>query len=293
MPIRKAVFPVAGMGTRLLPATKSQPKEMLPVGYKPVVQYVVEEMVEQGLSKFLFITGRKKRSIEDHFDADPELEARLSGKDQVVDEVDYSAQGVEFFYARQRRPDGNADAVRLAREFVGNESFVVAFGDTIIYSPDTPRVIERMVDSHERHQSVATIGVWEVPREETRKYGVVQPTGEIGDDFAIRDIVEKPEPSEAPSCLAVAARYIFTPDIFSAIDSLEPGLGGELWLTDAIRILLQRGAPVRCVRLNGVEKRYDIGMPLTYYKAFADFALRDPEHGDDFRVYLRDKIAGK
>lgn len=293
MPIRKAVFPVAGMGTRLLPATKSQPKEMLPVGYKPVVQYVVEEMVEQGLSKFLFITGRKKRSIEDHFDADPELEARLSGKDQVVDEVDYSAQGVEFYYARQRRPDGNADAVRLAREFVGNESFVVAFGDTIIYSPDTPRVIERMVDSHERHQSVATIGVWEVPREETRKYGVVQPTGEIGDDFAIRDIVEKPEPSKAPSCLAVAARYIFTPDIFSAIDSLEPGLGGELWLTDAIRILLQRGAPVRCVRLNGVEKRYDIGMPLTYYKAFADFALRDPEHGDDFRVYLRDKIAGK
>ena len=293
MPIRKAVFPVAGMGTRLLPATKSQPKEMLPVGYKPVVQYVVEEMVEQGLSKFLFITGRKKRSIEDHFDADPELEARLSGKDQVVDEVDYSAQGVEFYYARERRPDGNADAVRLAREFVGNESFVVAFGDTIIYSPDTPRVIERMVDSHERHQSVATIGVWEVPREETRKYGVVQPTGEIGDDFAIRDIVEKPEPSEAPSCLAVAARYIFTPDIFSAIDSLEPGLGGELWLTDAIRILLQRGAPVRCVRLNGVEKRYDIGMPLTYYKAFADFALRDPEHGDDFRVYLRDKIAGK
>ena len=293
MPIRKAVFPVAGMGTRLLPATKSQPKEMLPVGYKPVVQYVVEEMVEQGLSKFLFITGRKKRSIEDHFDADPELEARLSGKDQIVDDVDYTARGVDFYYARQRRPDGNADAVRLAREFVGNESFVVAFGDTIIYSPDTPRVIERMVDSHERHQSVATIGVWEVPREDTKKYGVVRPAGEIGDDFAIRDIVEKPDPAEAPSCLAVAARYIFTPDIFSAIDALEPGLGGELWLTDAIRIVLQRGAPVRCVRLNGVEKRYDIGMPLTYYKAFADFALRDPEHGDDFRVYLQNKLVGK
>lgn len=293
MPIRKAVFPVAGMGTRLLPATKSQPKEMLPVGYKPVVQYVVEEMVDQGLSKFLFITGRKKRSIEDHFDADPELEARLSGKDQIVDDVDYTALGVEFYYARQRRPDGNADAVRLAREFVGNESFVVAFGDTIIYSPDTPRVIERMVDSHERHQSVATIGVWEVPLEETKKYGVVRPAAEIGDDFAIRDIVEKPDPAEAPSCLAVAARYIFTPDIFSAIDALKPGLGGELWLTDAIRILLQRGAPVRCVRLNGVEKRYDIGMPLTYYKAFADFALRDPEHGDDFRIYLQDKLDGK
>ena len=293
MPIRKAVFPVAGMGTRLLPATKSQPKEMLPVGYKPVVQYVVEEMVEQGLCKFLFITGRKKRSIEDHFDADPELEARLSGKDQIVDDVDYTARGVDFYYARQRRPDGNADAVRLAREFVGNESFVVAFGDTIIYSPDTPRVIERMVDSHERHQSVATIGVWEVPREDTKKYGVVRPAGEIRDDFAIRDIVEKPDPAEAPSCLAVAARYIFTPDIFSAIDALEPGLGDELWLTDAIRIVLQRGAPVRCVSLNGVEKRYDIGMPLTYYKAFADFALRDPEYGDEFRVYLQDKLNGK
>ena len=135
--------------------------------------------------------------------------------------------------------------------------------------------------------------VWEVPREETKKYGVVRPAGEIGDDFAIQDIVEKPDPAEAPSCLAVAARYIFTPDIFSAIDALEPGLGGELWLTDAIRILLQRGAPVRCVRLNGVEKRYDIGMPLTYYKAFADFALRDPEYGDEFRVYLQDKLNGK
>lgn len=264
---------------------------MLPVGYKPVVQYVVEEMIQQGLSKFLFITGRKKRSIEDHFDADPELEARLSDKEQIIGEVDYAAQGVEFYYARQRRPDGNADAVRLAREFVGNESFVVAFGDTIIYSPDEPRVIERMADSHERHNSVATIGVWEVPREDTRKYGVVQPAGEVGDDFAIADIVEKPDIAEAPSCLAVAARYIFTPEIFSAIDSIKPGLGGELWLTDAIRILLQRGAPVRCVRLNGAERRYDIGTPLTYFKAFADFALQDPEHGAAFRVYLEEKLA--
>lgn len=291
MAIRKAVFPVAGMGTRLLPATKSQPKEMLPVGYKPVVQYVVEEMVEQGLNKFLFITGRKKRSIEDHFDADPELEARLSDKEQIIDEVDYSAQGVEFFYARQRRPVGNADAVRMAREFVGDESFVVAFGDTIIYSPNEPRVIERMAESHERHQSVATIGVWEVPIEETYKYGVVRPVGEVGDDFPIADIVEKPKISEAPSRLAVAARYIFTPEVFSAIDAIQPGLGGELWLTDAIRILIERGAPVRCVRLNGDETRYDIGTPLTYYKAFADFALRDPEHGDAFRVYLDSKLA--
>jgi UTP--glucose-1-phosphate uridylyltransferase len=279
MSIRKAVFPVAGMGTRLLPATKSQPKEMLPVGYKPVVQYVVEEMIEQGLSKFLFITGRKKRSIEDHFDADPELEARLSDKEQVIDEFDYATAGVEFYYTRQRRPAGNADAVRLAREFVGHDS------------PLQPRVIERMVESHERHGSVATIGVWEVPLEDTKKYGVVRPAGEIGDDFAIADIVEKPAIEDAPSCLAVAARYIFTPEIFDAIDAIKPGLGGELWLTDAIRILLQRGAPVRCVRLNAGERRYDIGTPLTYYKAFADFALQDPEHGAAFRVYLNEKLS--
>ena len=290
MQIRKAVFPVAGMGTRLLPATKAQPKEMLPVGYKPVVQYVVEEMVAQGLDRFLFITGRKKRSIEDHFDDDPELAAHLV--DKSIGEVDYEAEGVEFYYARQRRPLGNADAVRMAREFVGDESFVVAFGDTIIHSPEMPGVVERMIQSHVEHGAAATIGVWEVPREETYRYGVVAPAeGEASGDFAIADIVEKPAVEDAPSCLAVAARYVFTPEIFDAIDAIKPGIGGELWLTDAIRILLQRGAKVRCVRLKPDEMRYDIGTPLTYYRAFADFALADPEFGDAFRSYLQDKLA--
>lgn len=290
MAISKAVLPVAGMGTRLLPATKSQPKEMLPVGYKPVVQYVVEEMIAQGLKKFLFITGRKKRSIEDHFDDDPELEARLSDKKQDIDEVDYEAAEVEFLYARQRRPDGNADAVRLAAQFVGQESFVVGFGDTIISSPHNPGVISRMIASHEHHGAAATIGVWEVPRSETYKYGVVQPQGETGDDFVIDDIIEKPDPAAAPSCLAVAARYVFTPAIFDAIEAIEPGLGGELWLTDAIRILLQRGEKVRCVRLKLDERRYDIGTPLTYYQAFVDFALKDPHNGEALRQYLQEKI---
>ena len=278
------------MGTRLLPATKSQPKEMLPVGYKPVVQYVVEEMIDQGLDRFLFITGRKKRSIEDHFDDDPELEARLA--DRSIGEVDYAAEGVEFYYARQRRPDGNADAVRMAREFVGDESFVVAFGDTIIHSPQMPGVVERMIKSHLEHGAAATIGVWEVPREETYRYGIVAPAeDDVQGDFAIADIVEKPAIEEAPSRLAVAARYIFTPEIFTAIDEIQPGIGGELWLTDAIRILLQKGAKVRCVRLNADEMRYDIGTPLTYYRAFADFALADPEFGEAFRSYLQNKLA--
>ena len=289
MAIHKAVFPVAGLGTRLLPATKSQPKEMLPVGYKPVVQYVVEEMISQGLKKFLFITGRKKRSIEDHFDDDPELNARLES-DRSIDELDYAAAGVEFFYVRQRHPDGNADAVRLAAEFVGDESFVVGFGDTIIHSARNPAVVRRMIASHERHGAAATIGVWEVPRAETYKYGVVRPAEDPEDDFAIEDIIEKPRPEEAPSCLAVAARYVFTPEIFAAIAATEPGLGGELWLTDAIRILLAQGRPVRCVRLRPDEQRYDIGTPLTYYRAFADFALADPQFGEEFRHYLQEKL---
>ncbi len=277
MQIRKAVFPVAGMGTRLLPATKAQPKEMLPVGYKPVVQYVVEEMIAQGLDRFLFITGRKKRSIEDHFDDDPELEARLV--DKSIGEIDYEAAGVEFYYARQRRPLGNADAVRMAREFVGDESFVVAFGDTIIHSPEMPGVVERMIQSHVEHGVAATIGVV-APAEDA-----------ASGDFTIADIVEKPAVEDAPSCLAVASRYVFTPEIFDAIDAIKPGIGGELWLTDAIRILLQRGAKVRCVRLKPDEMRYDIGTPLTYYRAFADFALADPEFGEAFRSYLQHKLA--
>lgn len=288
MPIRKAVFPVAGLGTRLLPATKSQPKEMLPVGCKPVVQYVVEEMIEQGLDKFLFVTGRKKRSIEDHFDDDPELAARLG--DGAIGEVDYAAAGVEFYYVRQRRAAGNADAVRQAREFVGDEPFAVGFGDTIIASPRTPGVVGRMMQSHVQRGAVATIAVWEVPRAETYKYGIVTPQGAAVADFAIADIVEKPPVEAAPSCLAVAARYIFSPEIFAAIDEIEPGVGGELWLTDAIRVLIQRGAEVRCMRLASDEVRYDIGTPLTYYRAFADFALADREFGAAFRAYLADKL---
>lgn len=291
MSVYKAILPVAGMGTRLLPATKSQPKEMLPVGYKPVIQYVVEEMLGQGVNKFLFVTGRKKRSIEDHFDDDPELEARLGDKSQDAGQSDYERQEADFYYVRQRRPAGNADAVRLGTEFVGDESFVVGFGDTIVHSPRQQGVVARLIESHERHQAAATIAVWEVPRAETAKYGVVRPAGAIADDFAIADMVEKPAPDEAPSNLAVAARYVFTPEIFAAIKAVEPGIGGELWLTDAIRVLLRQGKTVRCVRLGPDEQRYDIGTPLTYYRAFADFALADPDHGAALAAYLKEKLA--
>jgi UTP--glucose-1-phosphate uridylyltransferase len=291
MPVNKAVLPVAGMGTRLLPATKSQPKEMLPVGHKPVVQYVVEEMVEQGVDKLLFVTGRKKRSIEDHFDDDPELERRIDSKEDLG-ELDYDDLGVDFFYVRQRKPKGNADAVRLAAEFVANESFVVGFGDTIITSRGPKGVVARLIDDHEASGAAATIAVWEVRPEDAFKYGIIRPA--VKDPhgaFPIEDIVEKPAIGEAPSHLAVAARYVFTPRIFDAIAAIEPGIKGELWLTDAIRLLLKWGEGVRCVRLQDGEQRYDIGTPLTYYRAFADFALADPEHGDAFAKYMSSRLA--
>ena len=293
MSINKAVLPVAGMGTRLLPATKSQPKEMLPVGHKPVVQYVVEEMIDQGVDKFLFITGRKKRSIEDHFDDEPELERRL-GSRQEMGEVDYAARGIDFFYVRQRRPTGNADAVRLAAQFVGDESFVVGFGDTIITSFGPKGVVARLIEDHEQSGAAATIAVWEVPPADASRYGVIRPAVKdpVG-AFPIDEIVEKPAPGEAPSHLAVAARYVFTPRIFDAIAATEPGVKGELWLTDAIRLLLEWGDGVRCVRLQEGERRYDIGTPLTYYRAFADFALADPEHGVAFAEYLRTCLLGE
>ena len=297
MAITKAILPVAGMGTRLLPATKSQPKEMLPVGRKPVVQYVVEELIAHGVDKLLFITGRKKRSIEDHFDTDPELEARLSASEVVdIGEIDYDSRGVDFFYARQRRPAGNADAVRMGHEFVGSESFVVAFGDTILTSGGPQGVVGRMIDAHERRPAAATIGVWNVPREETFRYGIVCPVEEDATEcgvFDIEEIVEKPAENEAPSTLAVAARYIFTPEIFEAIARTNPGLGGELWLTDAIRELLSTGARVQCVPLQADETRYDIGNPMTYYRAFADFALADSEHGSQFAEYLEQLLRAR
>ena len=292
MTVRKVVLPVAGLGTRLLPATKSQPKEMLPVGYKPVVQHVVDEMMAQGIKQFLFVTSRKKRSIEDYFDDDPELSTSLAAKGQSIDEVDYAAAGVHFYYVRQRRAFGNGDAVRLAAEFVGGESFVVGFGDTIIYSPHQSQVVDRLVAAHEFHGASATIGVCEVPYSDSSRYGIVQPVGEAGDNFAIENLVEKPRPEEAPSNLAVAARYVFTPDIFSALEATEPGMGGELWLADAIRVLLLQGKKVRCVRMQPGERRYDIGTPLSYYKAFADFALADSIYGEEFCAYLQEKLGG-
>lgn len=298
MTIDKVVIPVAGLGTRLLPATKSQPKEMLPIGRKPIVQYVVEEMIAQGLRKFLFITGRNKRSIEDHFDRDPELVNRLAeaGDQDALDEIPYEQEGVEFFYTRQSIPAGRSApaglgaAVGLAEEFVGREPFVVALGDTIIRSGNHAGLVKRMIAAHVKHNAACTIAVFEVEPDQVSRYGIVAPRGRIGSEFDARDVVEKPAAADAPSRFAIAARYVLHPDIFDAIRVTPPGVHGEVWLTDAIRILIKQGRTVRCVRLKPDEVRYDIGNPESYFQAFVDFALADRRYGYLIRQYIQKRL---
>ena len=292
--IRKAVVLVAGFGTRLLPAAKSQPKEMLPVGRKPCVQYVVEEMQAAGIREILFVTGRKKTSIEDHFDADPELERRLieSGNVDLVDELGWKNDGgLTFYYTRQAFQRGTADAVRLAEEFVGGEPFVVAFGDTIIRSEGRNSLLSRLIRGHGSGSAACTFAVEEVPLDEVYKYGVVRPKQEpAGAEFDVIGLVEKPDRASAPSNLAIVPRYVFDRSIFDAIRLTLPGKNGELWLTDSIGVLLKQGRAVRCVRLGDDEKRYDIGNFETYFKAFIDLALADEKYGYLVRQHLERRM---
>lgn len=291
--ITKVVIPVAGLGTRLLPATKSQPKEMLPVGRKPVVQYVVEEMQAAGIEQILFVTGRKKMAIEDHFDADPELVRTLSsgGGYALLEELKYTETDVRFFYTRQSVPLGLADAVNHAREFANDDHFVVALGDSIIMSEDGSNFTRKMMDLHLREGAACTIAVEAVDPDETYRYGIVkpQPGQEDREVFIVEDLVEKPKLGTAPSNLAIAARYVFSPVIFEAIRRTAPDRQGELQLTDSIRLLIQLGHKVQAVRLRPGERRYDIGNFESYFKAFIDFAIADEKYGYMIRQYLKRK----
>ena len=289
MAIEKVVIPVAGAGTRLLPVTKSQPKEMLPVGRKPVVQYVVEEAEEAGLRQILFVTGRHKQSIEDHFDRDMDLIRKLTemGRDPIIEELDYDERDVSFFYVRQSAPAGLADAVRCARDFVGASPFVVSLGDTIIRSGGSARLLERMIAAHLANGAAATIAVERVKPDLAHSYGIVIPDGEPSDVFRIKGLVEKPR--EAPSPFAIAARYIFDPVIFEGIDRTVADSKGELQLTDSIRVLINMGKSVQCVLLGPEESRYDIGSFASYFRAFVDFALEDEKYGYTLRQHLARK----
>ena len=291
MMIEKAVIPVAGLGTRLLPASKSQPKEMLPVGRKPVVQYVVEELADQGLRDVLFITGWKKRAIEDHFDESPELVQRLTGKSQweLLDALDPKASQLHFFYARQKHPRGLGDAILYAERFVAESPFVVALGDAIIQYNNYSDLLRRLMGVHLKHSASATIAVKEVPDEELGLYGVVKPKEGADSDaesFEIEDVVEKPSVEDAPSHYAISARYVFSPIIFRALRQTGQS-GGEVGLSHAIRQLMRMGAPVRCVKLKPEEMRYDIGNFETYFKTFIHFAIHDKECGPAIREFIR------
>lgn len=295
MTIDIAVVPVAGLGTRMLPATKSQPKEMLPVGRKPVVQYVVEELTRAGMGRILFITGQGKTSIENHFDINAELVQALreSGKEELLAELAFERSPVQFFYTRQRQALGLGHAVLSAQSLVRDEPFVVALGDSIIgFSPESD-VVRRMTTAFIEHDAAAVIALEEVAPQDARNYGIAKvgaPSTSSGQAdrelLELTDLVEKPEPDEAPSNLAIAGRYVLSPAIFSALERTTAGRGGEIQLTDAIRSLIRGGGRVFGMKLRQGERRFDIGNFDAYFRAFVEFAIADEKHGAAFRRFL-------
>ena len=292
--ITKAIVPAAGLGTRLLPATKAQPKEMLPVGRKPVVQWVVEELQAANLSQILIITGRHKRTIEDHLDADPLLVAALkeAGNEGVLQDLAYLDDKSRFLFTRQSEPKGLGHAVSLCADFVDGGDCVVALGDSLIAAEDPAAPLVAMMKAFGDLGAAAVVAVEKVPPEETFRYGVVSlegPEPPPGEPVAITGIVEKPSQGTAPSNLAVAARYVFAPSIFDALSRTLPDRRGEIQLTDAIRLLLHRGERVYAWVLGPGQTRYDVGNYESYFRAFVDFALADERYGYMVRKYIKAK----
>lgn len=291
--IKKAVIPAAGLGTRMLPLTKTQPKEMMPIASKPCIQYIVEELASVGVEQVLIITGQKKRSIEDHFDKDNELNNMLQRSEQqaLLQTLEYEDMNVQFFYTRQSRPAGLGDAINYARNFINNEPFIIALGDSIIHSEENQCLLQRMINTYTEHDNSLVLGTREVPLEEVSRYGIVKPKNGTDQPIVeIDDVVEKPPVKTTPSRLAFAARYILPPTIFDALDRTSPGKGGELQLTDGIRLLLKEGTLGYSVKLTDKEKRYDIGNMGSYFEAFVDFALQDEKYGYQLRQYLHKKL---
>jgi UTP--glucose-1-phosphate uridylyltransferase len=266
---------------------------MLPVARKPIVQYVVEELVSNGIQQILFVTGRNKSSIENHFDHDPELARTLSAANQqeLLKELDFEALRANFFYTRQRLQKGLGDAVLCAENFAGEEPFVVALGDSILGLNALSRAVSRMAEVFDARRASCVIAVEEVPASETSHYGIVQPEKIADGVFRIVNLVEKPAPQDAPSNLAIAGRYIFSPVIFDMIRRVKPDKRGEIQLTDAIQFLCDEGRRVIAVKLAPEEKRYDIGNFPSYFESFVEFALADPDYGAEFRRVLERLLA--
>lgn len=288
MKVRKAIIPAAGLGTRFLPATKAQPKEMLPIVDKPTIQYIIEEAVASGIEDIMIVSGRGKRAIEDHFDKSYELEETLAkkGKDKVLAEVQEISNLANIHYIRQKEPKGLGHAINCASRFIGNEPFAVLLGDDIVKS-DVP-CTKQLIDMYEKYEC-SVVGVQPVPDEDVSKYGIIAPMKgqEKPGVITVDSLVEKPDVKDAPSNYAIMGRYILTPDIFSILDDLPAGAGGEIQLTDALKILNDVQSVV-AYPFNGV--RYDVGDKFGFIKASVDFALQRDDLKNQVYDYLKEIV---
>lgn len=282
MHVRKAIIPAAGLGTRFLPATKAQPKEMLPIVDKPTIQYIVEEAIASGIEDIIIVTGRGKRAIEDHFDKSVELEMELKrkGKEDLLNLVEDISNMVDIHYIRQKEPRGLGHAIYCARSFIGDEPFAVLLGDDVIDS-QTP-CLKQLIDVYNEYKTTV-LGVQQVPWESVDKYGIVKYRQIEPGIYKVKELVEKPKRDQAPSNLAILGRYIITPQIFDILEHTQPGSGGEIQLTDALQELSQ------CEAMYAYEfegKRYDVGDKLGFLQATVEFALKREDIADEFRAYL-------
>lgn len=284
--IKKAIIPAAGLGTRFLPATKAQPKEMLPIVDKPTLQYIIEEAIASGIEEILIVTGRSKKSIEDHFDRSIELELELEkkGKNDMLKLVRDISNMVNIHYIRQKEPNGLGHAIYCAKSFIGDEPFAVLLGDDIVDSK-TP-CLKQLIDCYNEYHTTI-LGVQEVPDTEVNKYGIIDSKYIEDNVYKIKDMIEKPNLNEAPSNIAVLGRYILTPSIFDILKTQQPGKGGEIQLTDALRTLVKSEA-IYAYTFEG--KRYDVGDKLGFLEATVDFALKNPELKDKFIEIIKQKI---
>ena len=283
--VKKAIIPAAGLGTRFLPATKAQAKEMLPIVDKPTLQYIIEEAIESGIEEILIVTGRNKKSIEDHFDRSVELELELEqkGKTAMLEMVQDISNMVNIHYIRQKEPKGLGHAIHCAKSFIGNEPFAVLLGDDIV-DASTP-CLKQMIDAYDEYKTTV-LGVQEVARENVDKYGILDVKHIEDRVYKVKDMVEKPSIEEAPSNIAILGRYIITPEIFNILENQAPGKGGEIQLTDALQTLATKEA---IYAYNFEGRRYDVGDKLGFLEATVDFALKRPELRDDFIGFLKSK----
>lgn len=283
MKVKKAVIPAAGLGTRFLPATKAQPKEMLPIVDKPTIQYIIEEAVVSGIEQILIITGRNKKSIEDHFDKSFELEEQLksSGKEELLDLVQDISNMVDIHYIRQKEPKGLGHAINCARIFVGNEPFAVLLGDDVVDSKKP--CLKQLMECYEEFNT-SILGVQEVPEKDVSKYGIIKGCQVKDRVYKVEDMVEKPQAKEAPSNIAILGRYIITPDIFDILSAIEPGKNNEIQLTDALKVLMSKE---NMYAYNFEGRRYDVGDKLGFLEATVEFALKNENLQENFMKYLQ------